>query len=57
MGGGGVPGQRVVVEGVKEFKKALQAARNVQKLRKNGRFNALIDLKNRRKRHFLFKST
>jgi hypothetical protein len=43
----GVPGPRVVVEGVKEVKEAFKAAGNVQKQRKNGRFSALIDLKNR----------
>jgi hypothetical protein len=42
----GVPGPGVVVERVKEVKEAFQAAWNVLKQRKNGRFPALIDLKN-----------
>ncbi len=43
--GGGSAGQRVVAEGVKEVKYALQAARNVQKWHKNSRFTAHTDLK------------
>jgi hypothetical protein len=35
----------VVVEGVKEVKKAFQVAHNVQKWRQNSQFPALIDLK------------
>jgi hypothetical protein len=38
--GGGSARSRVVVEGVIEVKKAFQAARNMQKRRKNGRFRA-----------------
>jgi hypothetical protein len=35
----------VVVEGVKEVKKAFQVAQNVQKWRQNSQFPALTDLK------------
>jgi hypothetical protein len=43
---GGVPGLGMVMEGVKEVKKDLKAAQNIRKRLKNGRFPALIDLKN-----------
>jgi hypothetical protein len=43
--GRGVPGQGVVVEGVKEVKQAFPATRNVQKWCQNSRFPTLIDLK------------
>jgi hypothetical protein len=39
-----VPGQGVVVEGVKEVQLAFQAAQKVQKRCQNSRFNTLIDL-------------
>jgi hypothetical protein len=40
-----VPGQGVVLEGVKEVKLAYQDTWNVQKCCQNSRFPALIDLK------------
>jgi hypothetical protein len=54
-GGSALPG--VVVEGVKEGKKAFQAVRNVQRWHQNGRFPALIDLKIAENAVFLLKST
>jgi hypothetical protein len=41
-----VPGQGMVVEGVKEVKKAIQAAWNVLKQCQNSQFTTLNDLKN-----------
>jgi hypothetical protein len=52
---GRVPALGVVVEGVKEVKEAFQAARNVQKRRKNGRFPALVKLKIAKNAVFYFK--
>ncbi len=52
---GGVPGPGVAVEGVKEVKYDFKATRNIQKRRKNGRFPALIDLKNAKNAVFYFK--
>jgi hypothetical protein len=50
-----VPGLGVVVEGVLKVKQAFQAARNVQKRRKNGYFPALLDLKNAKNAVFYLK--
>jgi hypothetical protein len=47
----------MVVEAVKKVKEAYNAARNRQKRLKNGRFPALIDLKNAQNAGFLLKST